>query len=265
MKTGRLSKSEWEYIDRHYKEMTIDQLAEKMDRSPDPIIAYLNKTGQGSNQKNTLIAQAENDIKTKPYWKELKQQFSEEELELFIAHWKDIIAQFRKDVLATEELQIIDVIKLEILMNRALREQKENADLISDYQDEINDLRNQPLEGETLERITELERNIAMCRAARPQLTTEYKDLQTKKSALFKDLKATREQRIAKLEDTKESFAGLIRKLNSDPDFIKEQNEYMEKMRLAVLEERKRLGDYHNYDDGMVDQPLLNSDNVLED
>ena len=66
------------------------------------------RKGKSYNRHESLTVQAEYDIKSRPYWKELKHQFSDEELELFLYHWKQIIAQFRKDVLATEELQIVD-------------------------------------------------------------------------------------------------------------------------------------------------------------
>ena len=43
-------------------------------------------------------------------------------------------SQFRDDVFHTEEMQIIDTIKLEILMNRVLKGQKDSHDQIVEYQ-----------------------------------------------------------------------------------------------------------------------------------
>jgi len=34
-------------------------------------------------------------------------------------------------------------------------------------------------------------------------------------------------------------------------------------MRLAMEEEKKRLSDYHTYEDGAVDRPFLNSETVF--
>jgi len=82
---------------------------------------------------------------------------------------------------------------------------------------------------------------------------------------MFRDLKGTREQRIAKLENNKETFSELVSKLNRDPNFKEEQSLYMEKMRLATLSEKERLADYHTYEDGDVDRPFLNSDTVGDD
>jgi hypothetical protein len=46
------------------------------------------------------------------YWREIQKQFDENEQELFLYHWSRIISQFRDDVLPTEELQVIDAIKI---------------------------------------------------------------------------------------------------------------------------------------------------------
>ena len=151
--------------------------------------------------------QAEYDIKSRPYWKELKLQFSEEELELFLYHWKQIVAQFRKDVLATEELQIVDVIKLEVLMNRALREQQESMNRVRILEAEIQLEKAHDSDQQDKELIFNLERQIASLRAAKESLSREFKDLQTKKAGLYKDLKATREQRVQKLESNKKTLS----------------------------------------------------------
>ena len=262
MKTGRLSKAEWHYIEENADTMSPEEIAANLEREVDPVIRYLKRIGKTANKIQALTVQAEYDIKSRPYWRELKLQFSEDELELFLYHWKQIVAQFRKDVLATEELQIVDTIKLEVLMNRALREQQQSMNLVRELQVEIDKEKEKPSERQDKEMIFSIERQIASLRAAKEALSREYKDLQTKKSGMYKDLKATREQRIQKLENTKSTMAGLIEKILRDPDFFEEQGKYIEKMRMAMENEKDRLSDYHQYEDGTVDQPLLTPDTV---
>ena len=262
MKTGRLSKAEWHYIEENADTMSPEEIAANLEREVDPVIRYLKRIGKTANKIQALTVQAEYDIKSRPYWRELKLQFSEDELELFLYHWKQIVAQFRKDVLATEELQIVDTIKLEVLMNRALREQQQSMNLVRELQVEIDKEKEKPSERQDKEMIFSMERQIASLRAAKEALSREYKDLQTKKSGMYKDLKATREQRIQKLENTKSTMAGLIEKVLRDPDFFEEQGKYIEKMRMAMQNEMERLADYHQYEDGTVDQPLLTPDTV---
>lgn len=265
MKTGRLSKEEWAFIEFNSDKMSADRIATELDRAIEPVQKHLEKLGKGKDLRKNLQTQAEYDLKKRPYWRELQAQFSEPELEILLYHWKEIVSQFRKDILATEELQIIDVVKLEILMNRALREQQYSMNKVVDFEDLIEFEKRKAAEDQDREFIFGLERQIATLRAAKESLSREYKDLQTKKSTMYRDLKATREQRIAKLEDNKETFAGLIQKLLRDPEFVDQQDVKMEQMRLAVEEELKRLGDYHQYDDGTVDQPFLTPETVLDD
>ena len=194
----------------------------------------------------------------------MKLQFSEDELELFLYHWKQIVSQFRKDVLATEELQIVDTIKLEILMNRALREQQKSMESVRELERDIETEKRLPNDEQDKEQIFSMERQIASLRAAKEALSREYKDLQTKKSGMFKELKATREQRIHKLENNKSTMAGLIEKILRDPDFFEEQGKYIEKMRMAMEKEMERLTDYHEYEDGTVDQPFMTPETVKD-
>jgi len=265
VKTGRFSKAEWHYIEENAEKMSPEEIAANLEREVDPVIKYLKRIGKTANKTQALTVQAEYDIKSRPYWRELKLQFSEDELELFLYHWKQIVAQFRKDVLATEELQIVDTIKLEVLMNRALREQQQSMNLVRELQVDIDKEKEKSSERQDKEYIFSIERQIASLRAAKEALSREYKDLQTKKSGMFKELKATREQRIQKLENTKSTMAGLIEKILRDPDFFEEQGKYIEKMRMAMENERGRLSDYHQYEDGTVDQPFLTPDTVKSD
>ncbi len=82
---------------------------------------------------------------------------------------------------------------------------------------------------------------------------------------MFKELKATREQRSQKLENNKSTMASRIEKILRDPDFFEEQGKYIEKMRLAMQQEMSRLADYHQYEDGSVDQPFLTPDTIKND
>lgn len=262
---GRLAKNEWTYIEENCKTMTADQIAKNLNREIDPIRLYLQKIGVTNNKRATFEVQAEYDIKTRPFWKELKTQFSTEELDMFLYHWKQIIAQFRRDVLATEELQIIDTIKLEVLMNRALREQQETIASIRIMEEMVNEEEAKPVADRDKEAYFSLQRQIASLRSAKEALSKDYKELQTKKSAMFKDLKATREQRVQKLEGNKTTFAGFISKLLQDPDFYEEQGKNMEMMRMATDKCKEQLGGYHTFMDGEVDRILLTSATVLQD
>jgi hypothetical protein len=264
MKKGRFTKTEQEFIKNNHREMSNLEMATHLDRDPISIQSYV-KEKIGNTTLDDREIEALHDLQGRPFWKDLQKQFSEEELQSLLYHWSRIITQFRDDVLPTEELQIIDAIKLEILMNRALISQQTNMTQIQKYEELVTDEKGKPLEVQDKDYIFNLERQIAVCRAAQETLTRDYKDLQTKKAAMLKDLKATREQRIKRLEDSKQTFIGWVRNLMSNPDVRQELGTEMEKMRLAMENEAERLSEYHKYEDGTIDQPFLTPDSVKDD
>lgn len=263
-KTGRLSKSEMAYITEN-AEMDPDAIAKQLNRSPEPIVKYLAKIGAGSDKRHNLRTQAEYDIKSRPYWKQLQNQFDEDELEILLYHWKEIISQFQRDILPTEEMQIVDMVKLDVLMNRALNTQRSNQLAIQALQEEVRQERTRPEEDREMDLIFDLTTQISNLQAAHESLSKDYKDLQEKKFKMFEAMKATRAARIQKLESNKETLEGLIRKINNDQQFRADCNREMELMRLAVEKEKSRLADFHTYEDGEVDQPFLTPETVILD
>ena len=246
MKKGRFSKEEQKFIKENHESLSIEQIATELERDPDSVESYVNsKLGKTAIDKREI--EAYYDLKSRPYWRELEGQFTE------------------RDVLPTEELQVLDAIKLEVLMNRALKDQQTNLKDINRYEDLVTDEKRKPLEVQDKDYIYSLERQVAVLRAASETMNRDYKDLQTKKSSMLKDLKATREQRVKRLEDSKQTFIGWVRNLISDPQTRHEMGMEMEKMRLAAYKEQERLSEYHQYEDKIVDQPFLTPDTVKDD
>ena len=261
MKRGRLSNDEARYITDNAKDISVEEIAAKLERDPTTIENFIKK-----NLKIGLseFEQAAYDLEDRPYWIELRQQFSQEELELFKYHWGRIISQFKDDVFPTEELQVVDVIKLELLMNRGLKQNKSNIDQITAFEELVRTERATDPDQQDRDYILNLERQIASLRAAQESLNRDYRDLQTKKSAMLKEMKGTREQRIKRLEDSKQSFVGWVTHLMQNPNLTQQYGLEMEKMRLAMEKEKGRLSNFHQYEDGQVDQPFLTPDTVKD-
>ena len=265
MKKGRFSKQEIQFIEQECESTPYEEIADSLDRDVESVTNFIRtKLGKGLSATEELEVKDGYDLKTRPYWRDLKQQFTTDELEMIIYHWSRIVSQFRDDVLPTEELQVIDAIKLEILMNRCLKEQSANLNDVDDIQKLLDDERELDKEEQDFDRILNLERQVAVLRAAQESLSKDYKDLQTRKNVLLKELKGTREQRIQRLEDSKHSFIGWVKNLTQNPDEVHRIGLEMEKMRLAMEQEEARLSGYHKYEDGTVDQPFLNPENVKE-
>jgi hypothetical protein len=159
-------------------------------------------------------------------------------------------------------MQIIDTIKLEVLMNRILRSQQDNQNEIIALERIIQNEKGVDKDQRDIDLIINLERQVAVLRASQETLSRDYKDLQARKSTMLKDLKGTREQRIKAIEDSKQTFASLIKKMATDMEFRTNLGIEMEKMRLAAQAEKTRLAEYTRYEDGNIDRPFLNSETV---
>ena len=263
MKKGRFSVDEMSFIEAQAEVLSPDQIAEKLDRDPASIRYWIEKNvGFSASQKKE--AAVANELKAKPYYRELSNQFSAEELEMFEFHFKKMWSQFKDDVFHTEEMQIIDTIKLEILMNRILKSQMDNQQEVLMNERLVQDEKARDKDQRDMDLIINMERQIAILRASQETLSKDYKDLQARKATMLKDLKGTREQRIKAIEDSKLTFASLVKKIATDPSYRNHIGIEMEKMRLATEKEKERLSEYSNYEDGIVDQPFLTSETVKE-
>ena len=260
-KAGRLSKAETQFITEHADTLGAEEIASRLNRDPASIANFIKRKLKLGLSDEEEIAYS---LEDRPYWSELKQQFTNEELELVKYHWSRIIAQFRDDVFPTEEMQVVDVIKIEMLMNRSLKQNKETIDQINMLEKMLVQEREVEPEHRDRDYIMNLERQAATLRASQESLNRDYRDLQTKKSSMLKEMKGTREQRIKRLEDSKQSFTGWIAHLMQNPEIVKKYGLEMERMRMAMTAEKERLSAFHKYDDGQVDQPFLTPETSKE-
>ncbi len=270
MKMGRISKGEEKFI-RENLNLGYEKIATELDREPESVFGFIKKKVAKGDfvapnwmEEPNSEEQAKFDLTFRPYWNELKQQFTDDELKLFQYHWARIISQFRDDVIPTEELQVVDLIKLELLMNRSLKHNKENIEQISSFEGLIQQLRAVDVDQQDRDEIFNLERQVASLKASQESLNKDYRELQAKKSSMLKEMKATREQRVKRLEDSKQSFTSWLAFLVTNPDVARGYGTEMEKMRLAMDKQKERLSQYHKYQDDIVDQPFLTPDTVKD-
>ena len=263
MKKGRFSFEEMSYIEQNCEVLSPEVIAKELNRDPVSIQTWIKKK-VGFSAKQKKEAAVANELKEKPYFKELSNQFTPEELEMFQFHFKKMWSQFKDDVFHTEEMQIIDTIKLELLMNRILKAQHENQQDIIANERIVQNEKARDRDQRDVDLIMNIERQIAILRASQETLSKDYKDLQARKATMLKDLKGTREQRVKAIEDSKLTFASLVKKLATDPQYRNDIGVEMEKMRLATEREKERLSDYVQFEDGVVDQPFLTPETLKE-
>jgi len=260
-KSGPYSQKEKDFIAEHCAKLNYKDIAMRLKRNAEAIRKYIYMHHSSAFVERSKSA--EYDIQASPVWHDLKRQFSPAELDMFLFHWGRIVSQFRDDVYPTEEMQVIDTIKLEILMNRAVTQQQEVMNDIKDLEALV--VRMQADDDVDQHEISNVERQIGVLRAAQESLNDDFRNMLKDKNNILKDMKATRDARIKHLESNKHNFLAIIRRIVENHELRDRLGRDMEKMRLATDVEYERLSEWHEYDDGEVDQPFLTPENVLED
>lgn len=263
-KRGPWTGEERSYIESHYTKLTPQQLGEQLGRDPAAIKKYIREHCTGRTLDKKIVEDARFRLKDSMVWEDLKRQFTKEELDMFLFHWSRTISQFKEDVLPTEEMQIIDMIKLDILMNRSLTEQRKMQDMLNDLDARRNEELDKPPERRDLARLDNVERQIGVIRNGQTNMSTDYKEMQSRKNAILKEMKATRDARIKDIQSDKLTISSLFVKLIEDKETRLKIGREMEKMRLAMETEYIRLSDLHKYEDGMLDRPILNSETIKD-
>lgn len=265
-KAGPMSALDKEYIESNYKFLTVKEIALNIGRNPLTIKDYLKKKGLlEQTRKASASSNVEYDIRKTPHWEQLKSQFSSEELETLLYHWNNTIKQFRDDVTHLEEMQVIDMIRVDILMNRLLTHEHTNNLKIAELENELAFERDKPIEFRDNEVIRLKEDTLNGMYASKDSIGKEYRDMSARKEKMMLNLKGTRDQRLQEVESSKDTMVGWIKSLIQQPELKKKLGLDMEKQRAAKNISLEMFSDYHKYSDGTVDQPVLTSDTVKED
>jgi len=266
-KRGQLSLEEEQYIRDHVSVLPVQQIAENLNRTIKPVERYITESKIGLKSKD----EQENDttlrqkLHAKTFWIEITKQFDKStgELQYFEDTWIGLVKQFREDVLPAEELQIKQFITIDILINRSMKERKRHIADTEKLQDEVDKEYKLPEDARDTAKLVNLETQLSFARNSIANYTNEYTKLLNEQQKISKDLKATREQRIKRIEDGKSSWIGLIRMLE-DEEIREKEGREMEIMAMAVDKNRQLISEYHNYADDSVDSPLLTPETVLE-
>lgn len=263
-KRGKLSLDEEKFIRDNIGDLTVEQIATAINRSTKPVEKYIVQNNLSFNQEENQTDQSLRlKLHAKTFWPEIVRQFDEEtgELDYFENTWIGLVKQFREDVLPAEELQIKQFITIDILINRSMKERKRHIAETERLQQKVEEEYNKPEDQRDIPKLTNLETQLSFARNSIASYTNEYTKLLNEQQKISKDLKATREQRIKRIEDGKSSWVGLIRMLEDELIREKEGKE-MEIIALATDRAKQVLYENHQYQDGKVDVPILSPESL---
>lgn len=266
-KRGQLSLDEEKFIRDNVQLLSIEQIADHLNRNPAPVKRYINENAlyvSESDKNNDELLRYK--LYSKTFWPEISRQFDEDtgELTYFENTWIGLIKQFREDVLPAEELQIKQFITIDILINRSMKERKRHISETEKLQKLVDKEYEKPEDQRDSARLINLETQLSFARNSIANYTNEYTKLLNEQQKISKDLKATREQRIKRIEDGKSSWTGLIRMLEDESIREKEGRE-IEILSMATEKMKNKLYAYHTYEDGVVDKPFLTPDSISDE
>lgn len=265
-KRGQLSLDEEQFITEHVENMSIEDIANAINRSTAPVKRYIVENNLDvPDDEKVSDDYLKRKLYQKTFWLEIQRQFdkSSGELQYFEDTWISLIKQFREDVLPAEELQIKQFITIDILINRSMKERKRHISETEKLQKLVDDEYAKPEDQRDIPKLTNLETQLSFARNSIANYTNEYTKLLNEQQKISKDLKATREQRIKRIEDGKSSWVGLIRMLEDEQIREKEGRE-MQILKLATTKAKDKLADYHTFADDAVDRPFLIPE-IIED
>lgn len=267
-KRGALSTEEQEFILASKDALSIEQIAEKIGRTAEPVkrfIAKQNAVGDfdkyGEEARYNYL---KDKLHKKHFWGEVTQQFFPNEIEFFENAWIDLMKQFNEDVTAGEEIQVKQWITLEILMNRNMRDKKTQLEQVDKLQ-KLLDAEYKAPEGERdSAMIMSLTNELNYARNSISGYTTDHMKINAQIQGINKDLKMARMDRIKKIEDGKVTFPGLLRQLE-EADIREREGLEAEVITRAVEKAKKKFSASHQFADGKFAQPFLTPDTVGEE
>lgn len=263
LKVGNMSLEEKAFIDRNIHRLDIFDLASSLNRTPDAIKRYVRsqKRQEQTKIENSDVQHFLCKLHTRYYWIEICNQFEESELRFFEHKWIEYYKQFAEDVTPTEENEMIELIRVSILINRVMRDKQTLLKNVERLEKLLEiEMKKKPEEIDTTI-ILNLQNQIGSLIAAKAAFIKEYDTLTNKLEKFTKDLKGTRESRLKRADDAKTNFAAWLRYL--DDEYVRKAvGDEMEKHAVAADKQYRSLASYHTYADGMVDKPFLNAETV---
>jgi len=190
------------------------------------------------------------------FWKKVKEKLMEDEVEYFEESWADLSTQFSaQGILPTDKHAMQDLIITDILLHRHQKEEKDIRVNISKIGEEMMEEMEKG-GGRINSEVKYLQKCIDGGRATLNSLVKGNTELQRTKDSKFKDLKATRAQRLDKIERGGKTFFDCLRLLNE------KESRHKEGQTLAISRHASGLSsatlqEYYEYEDDSVDKPFL--------
>ena len=179
-KRGKLSNGEMGYIRQNCFDLSVEEIANHLNRTVAPVQKFIDK----ENLKARNMTDDEHllvHLRGRYYYKELGKQLDGPEIIFFEHQWIDYFKQFNEDVTHTEEMQILEVIRTEVLINRGMEDRQEAVKNIERLNKLIEDEMNKPEVMQDTQALASFQTQLGAAFASKSAYINEHEKLLTKK------------------------------------------------------------------------------------
>lgn len=266
-KDGRLTEPEIKYLRDNYDKKDHIDLAKDLKRNPKTIEKILKKLIAEDNINGAFKGMVSaHDLKSQPFWEQIKRQFTKEELREFEANWNGIIGeQFKEDILYTEKLQLKALLETNILLGRNMAARMKaslDQEKLEARRDELYMIPVEDRNNHWQDQVFNIDAQIKGIIDSAKANTDEQTKLQMTSVKLNDELKGSRKARVEKSTEASLGWTDLLRKLE-DEEFRNRATRQSRLLDMASDKVKDELSQLHTYLDGVLDRPILNSDTVL--
>jgi hypothetical protein len=262
-KRGPASNDEITYIIDNAEIKSISEMAEELGRT-EVFVRKYRATFPGKREAVSVDDFIKN-LHATPFWVEIKKCLLGGEIKYFEQQWASYMRQFSAhDILATDEMMTKDLIMLEIMCNRALKEKASAIAEIERLESLISNELQKSSDMRDAVSLTDWQQQVNALRASLTALSSEFTTHQKGKDDKLRDLKATRKERYQRLEQSKRNFFELIMTLD---DIKQRHKEGLESAKVAIAAQKliDNWSENYEYEDGTVDAPFLSPEGMLKD
>ena len=268
-KRGALSNEDKIFIRKNIRKLDLADIAEQLNRKPAPIRKFIDqeKIGPDYDIAKVDVEKSQNEIihalRKRPFYKDLRDQLSQNEMRSFEEAW--VLFQVDLgDILASEELDLKELILLDILKSRLLHESKIATDERNEARDKLRIEMKLPQEDRDRELIRQYKQTIA---DSQNYLSTFNKDLNAlidKSNKIKNALQQTRAQRTENLDKAEVNYKSFL-KLLQEKEHRERAAREQEIMVAAQKKEEKKLAGLYKFADGVIDRVILSSETVVDE
>lgn len=269
-KNGRPTNKEKEFIIENAGRMKPDEIAQHLNRDPAMVRRMVRKLAvrdlPEQQQKKADNLAVRSELRDSQKWKRITQELTPEELLFFEEEYVKLMSQFQNDVLPSEETQIFDSIKYDVLKSRNMVERRKMREEVAGLEKMVKQFVSKFKDAASMKEsdrsfMLSCNEQIQQLKQMEQDKTIEFVKFQERQDALMKSLKSTRDQRIDEVRSANDTVLSLLKALQKQ-DFRNKAWREQELMRMAAEKEYRKLGQEMEYDNGEIDRPILSADTV---